>query len=440
MQDDFHRIADALTAALTGQEVLTAWFSAEASDFVRFNHNRVRQAGSVTQRSINVDLIEGQRHASGQLRLSGEFESDRHRASKFLADLREIRSQLPDDPHLLYATDVQSTERREQDRLPDAAGVVADIQKAGTNRDLVGVYAGGAIHAGFANSLGQRNWYTSYSYNLDWSFYHEADKAVKTAYAGFEWRQADFDRKVAWAVEQLSAMAHPAQTVEPGRYRVYLAPAAVHDLIELLGWGGFGLKAHRTKQTSLLKLAEGQAGLAPALTILENTADGVAPNFQEAGFLRPDRVTLIDQGRLGDCLTSPRSAKEYDVPTNGASAHEAPESVDMAAGDLAMQDILERLDTGVYVNNLHYLNYSDRAGCRATGMTRFATYWVEHGAIQGPLNVMRFDETLYRILGENLVDLTAEREMILDPDTYFQRATTSARLPGALIEDFSFTL
>jgi predicted Zn-dependent protease len=73
-------------------------------------------------------------------------------------------------------------------------------------------------------------------------------------------------------------------------------------------------------------------------------------------------------------------------------------------------------------------------------MTRFATFWVEDGEIQAPLNVMRFDETLYRVLGENLVGLTAERELILDPNTYHGRSTDSARVPGALVEDFTFTL
>jgi hypothetical protein len=34
----------------------------------------------------------------------------------------------------------------------------------------------------------------------------------------------------------------------------------------------------------------------------------------------------------------------------------------------------------------------------------------------------------------------AEREFILDPGTYFQRSTDSARLPGALIDDFTLTL
>ena len=102
-------------------------------------------------------------------------------------------------------------------------------------------------------------------------------------------------------------------------------------------------------------------------------------------------------------------------------------------------EVLQRLDTGVYINNVWYLNYSDRTACRITGMTRFVTFWVENGVIQAPLNVMRFDETLYRMLGEKLLALTTERELILDPSTYGERSTASSRMPGAIVDDFTFT-
>jgi hypothetical protein len=38
------------------------------------------------------------------------------------------------------------------------------------------------------------------------------------------------------------------------------------------------------------------------------------------------------------------------------------------------------------------------------------------------------------------VGLTAEREFMLDPGTYGCRSTYSARMPGALIDDFALTL
>lgn len=441
MQEYFYQLADALTALLQGEEIYTCTLSAEDSDFVRFNRSAVRQAGTVRQRFLSLTLIDGRRHASGEVSLSGNFTVDRPRVATLLTTLREQLPYLPADPHLLYATEVYSSEHHGDNRLPeDSAAIVAAIQEAGRGRDLVGIYAAGGIHNGFANSFGQRNWFSSYSYNFDWSFYLQGDKAVKSGYAGLVWDPAEFARKVDAASEQLAVLAQPPRTIAPGRYHVYLAPVALSEIIGLLGWGGFGLKAHRTKQTTLLKMIAEGALLHPMVTIRENTGDGVAPNFQEAGFIKPDQVTLIDNGIFRDCLVSPRSAKEYDVPTNGASGGEMPESLEMAAGSLASAEALHRLDTGVYINNVWYLNYSDRTACRITGMTRFATFWVENGVIQAPLNVMRFDETLYRMFGENLLSLTAERDLLLDPSTYGARSTGSARIPGALVQDFTFTL
>ncbi len=441
MQEYFYQLADRLTALLQGKEIYTCTFDAEESDFVRFNRSAVRQAGTVTQRSLSVNLIDGQRHTHGGISLSGDWEEDHAHLATLVTNLRAQLPYLPDDPHLLYATEVHSSEHAGENRLPeDTNAVIASILDAGRGRDLVGIYAAGGIHDGFANSFGQRNWFSSYSYNFDWSFYHQGDKAVKCAYAGLVWNPSEFAHKVATATEQLAVLAQPPRTIAPGRYRVYLAPAALADIVGLLSWGGFGLKDHRTKQTVLLKMAEEGARLHPAVTIQENIADGVGANFQEAGFIKPDCVTLIANGAFRDCLVSPRSAKEYGVPTNGASGGEMPDALDVAGGSLPESEVLRQLDTGIYINNVWYLNYSDRTACRMTGMTRFATLWVENGVIQAPLNVMRFDETLYRMLGENLVGLTAERELILDSSTYGGRSTASSRMPGAVVKDFTFTL
>ncbi len=440
MQTYFNELADHIGAQLKGKEVFTATFDAEDSDFVRFNHNEVRQAGSVTQRRMGIHLIDGQRHVSGDISLSGEKDGDQRQISRLLEILRATLPSLPDDPHLLYSEDVQSGEHHGDDQLPPGPETVQNVIKVAKGKDLIGIYAAGGIHSGFANSFGQRNWYSTHSFNLDWSIYHQRDKAVKKGYAGFVWNQDDFAGKMREAKEQLKVLARKPRTIKPGKYRVYLSPVAMFDILNTLAWGGFGLKDHRTKQTTLLKMIEEGAELHPQVTISENTAEGVAPNFQSAGFIKPGRVPLIEDGCFRNCLASPRSAKEYGVATNGASGWEAPESFDMAAGNLPQADVLGELDEGLYINNVWYLNYSDRPACRMTGMTRFATFWVEGGKIAAPVNVMRFDETIYRMLGDNLVGLTAERDFLLDAETYEQRSTQSGRLPGALVNDFALTL
>jgi predicted Zn-dependent protease len=440
VQDLFLRLADGITSRLRGDEVYTASFAGEDSDFVRFTGGAVRQAGAVTQRTLTLDLIAGRRHAVGRVALSDDLDTDRRRLDRLVGELRARRAALPEDPFLLYASEVRSSTRAAENRLPLSADVVGEVGAAARGRDLVGCYAAGGIYAGFANAFGQRNWYASYSYDLDWSLHHGAGTAVKARYAGVEWEPAALASRMGAAGEQLAILARPTHTIAPGRYRAYLAPAALEEVLGMVAAEGFSLRARQTKTTPLLRMAEGAVQLHPAVTIVEDTQAGIAPDFQEAGFVRPPRVPLVRDGAAVGCLVSPRSAQEFGAVTNGAAATEAPLSLDMAAGTLPATDVLRRLDTGVYVSNVWYLNYSDRSACRLTGLTRFASFWVERGTIAAPLGVMRFDESLYRILGDRLAGLTAERELILDPDTYGARSVRSARVPGALVEEFTFTL
>jgi predicted Zn-dependent protease len=429
-----------LTGALRGAEVLTASYRGEASQFVRFNGAKVRQAGSVRQGELTVELVDGRRHASATVAVAGDPSIDQPRLDRALADLRSQVAVVPEDPYLLVAEDQPSTERIGRGALPAPDDAVHAVLAAATGRDLAGVYAAGTTTAGFASSTGQRNWFESATFNLDWSFHLHADKAVKNLYAGTDWDPAAFARKVDWSLRQLEVLARPPMELRPDDYRTYLAPAAVRELVDMLAWGGFGIRDQRTRQTPLLRMHAEGATFAPGVRIVEDTAGGAAPDFQEQGFVKPAEVVLIDRGRPVDLLVSPRSAQEYGVPTNGAAEHEAPESVAMAPGHIPTDAVLDTLGTGLHVGNLWYLNFSDRAACRTTGMTRFATFWVEGGEVVAPVNVLRFDDTAFHLLGDHLVGLTDETELLLDPSTYGHRSTASARLPGALVEAMRFTL
>jgi predicted Zn-dependent protease len=444
MQDYFYTLADAIAARLTGGEGFTASFSGERSQFVRFNRSAVRQPGTVSQSYLSVELFRGKRHASATVTLTEDRSEDESSIGSAIEDLRSVLADTEEDPHFVLNTEPQSTERLTPDRLASSRDAVDAILSAGVGEDLVGFYAAGPIHDGFANSYGQRNWHTVHAFNFDACFYLRGDpavkdRAVKMEYGGQIWDSAEFAAKAAAARAQLASLAKPAKTLSPGGYRVYLTPAAIEEVMGMLCWEGFSFAARKTATTPLLRLGNGES-FSPLVSITEDIADGLAPAFQSEGFLRPGKIALITGGALGATLASPRSAAEFGAVQNGAEYYEAPVALDMAAGTLPDKDVLVALGTGVYAGNLWYLNYSDRNACRMTGMTRFATFWVENGEIVAPLNVMRFDDSAYRFLGANLVGLTAARDWRLSTDTYEARSTRSMHLPGALIDDFRLTL
>lgn len=438
MQDYFYSLSENLFKQLKGDEQLLLSFEGEDSDFVRLNNNKIRQAGCVAQRSLCLDLIEGKRHAEACVELAGDKQQDIKQLTETLVKLREQRAFLPDDPYLSFATEINNTEYHHDAEVINSHQAIEQIVQAGIGLDLVGIFANGSQYVGFANSMGQRNWHSSANFNFDWSCYLAKDKAVKNNYAGFDWQQEKLAAKIENCKHQLAVLAKPAKIIDPGSYRAYLAPSAVKEIMGMLSWGGFGLKSHRTKSTPLIQMLEQDRILASTVSLREHHARGLAPAFTGNGFIKPDHVQLIENGHYKDCLVNPRSAMEYNSVTNAGS--EYPCALDLAAGDLPEEKILSELGSGLYINNLWYLNFSDRNACQLTGMTRFACFWIEDGKIQAPINVMRFDDSLYNLFGTNLLGLTAERDLMLDSSTYGQRSNSSMELPGALVKAMCFTL
>ncbi|HEX4338730.1 MAG TPA: metallopeptidase TldD-related protein [Polyangiaceae bacterium] len=435
----FDLVDDARTR-LVGSEILLASLASEESDFVRFNRARVRQAMTIRQSYLTLSLIAGKRQDTVTLSLGGAYGEDRERVRVALDGMRASLPAMPEDPYLLYSTEPEQSERIETSCLPAAGDALDVILDAAKGTDFVGIFAAGPVRRVFASSLGHRFVHEVSSYQLDFSLYHARDKAAKGSLAAFDWNPAAVQKAIADTETELAHLTRPPKTLATGAHRAYLAPGAVAEIVAMLSWGGVSEKAQRTKTSSLQKLVSGEAQLSEKISLRENIAAGLAPAFDDVGFSKPGVVSLVDAGKHSGAMVSARTGKEYGIDANGASPEEELTSADLAAGTLAEEDVLSRLGTGVYVKNLWYLGFSDRPSARMTGMTRFATLWVEEGRVVAPLDVMRFDDGLFRMLGENLVDLTASRLFRVSPNTYGARSVETTRVPGALLSELLFTL
>ncbi len=440
----FSALADALCTGRDGIERTTLLLKAETSDFIRFNRGRVRQATAVSQGHATLAVVCDGRRIELTVSLTGRLDDDCATLHNERDRLIDELSQVPVDPFLLLPDAVCSSHRHEQGRLPTPQALIGAVADAAHGLDLVGFYAGGPVVRAYADSRGQRNWHHVESFHFEWCLYQAGDKAVKSTCAGSTWSAEAFGARLREAACRLPLLARTPRVLDAGAYRAYLAPAAVAELVSTVGWGGFGIKARRNGTSSLARLAGAAPGgatvLDPAFDLREATGTGLAPAFTDDGFARPGQLLLIQAGRAGETLNSPRSASEFGVAANGANPTETPESLSLAGGTLATADALTALDRGLYVSNLWYLNYSDRSAGRMTGMTRFACFWVEGGRLVEPLQVMRFDDSFLRMFGSGLRGLTRETELLPESSTYGERQLASVTTPGALIDGWQLTL
>lgn len=451
IESGFNKLADYLVSSLNKDEHLTISLNSERSQFTRFNHAKVRQTGVVADGTMSLNLICNQREANAAFPFTGDWTVDSTRALDNLSYLRQEVAQIPENPYAVLPENKGSSREVYEGELLPAEQAIAALLEPTQGVDFIGFYAAGAIARANANSAGQKHWFATETFSIDYSMFtsveladnsagdRTADRAVKGGYAGRHWEQAAYAAQIDRSKQQLQALSLPAKSIQRGQYRTYFAPDAAAELLGMLR-GAVGEASLQQGSSALLKLRQGERQLSPLLNLKENFRGGTVPRFNELGEMSPEELPVIVAGQLVNPLVSTRTAKEYGKTANGAGSSEYMRAPEVGVGDLAAAEILTRLGTGLYLSNLHYLNWSDRPGGRITGMTRYACFWVENGEIVAPIENLRFDDSIYEFLNANLEAFTDFQEFIPATDTYGSRSLGGIAVPGMLVSSFTFTL
>ncbi|AUN99217.1 Zn-dependent protease [Bacteriovorax stolpii] len=424
---------------LKSDEALTLNFTGEETLFSRLSKAKVRQVTNLQQAFIDFVFVKGNKVLTFNMPFRAN-ESDVTLALKKLNQSREWIAALPEDPYLVRPKFYGVTKEENLNQLPNNEEMMGQVLDIAGNVDLAGVFSSGDVVRATINSEGQFHWFKTRNFYLDYSLYNDKQKAVKSLYAGSDWDNTELKRNIKDAEHKLSLMNRDSKKVARGDYRVYLAPSAVNELLGTLSWGGVSMSAHQQGNGSLKDLWQAKKKMSPKFTLKEDYSLGLAPRFNDAGEVSPAELMLIEKGEFKNFLVSTRTANEYKLESNFASDWESMRSPVISTGDLSRDDIYKELGTGLYLSDLHYLNWSDRETARVTGMTRYACFWVENGEIASPIEDLRFDESYYSMFGDALERITNFSEISPSTGSYFQRDVGGTRTPGLLLSNFKFTL
>lgn len=440
LEISFNQLVDFLKDNTHANEAFTVNFNAEDSQFIRFNQAKVRQTGQVRNGVVRLTYMKDQRSSYWEFPLTGDLDRDREAAAIALDNLKQEVPTLPEDPYLVLPKGNATSREIHSGALLPMDQVELTLLPRVLDLDFAGIYAAGQILRGYADSAGQKHWFSTDSYSLDYSVFTPSGMAVKGTLAGNEWRTRDYDRKIQESRIQLSRLARPTKNLQRGQYRTYFEPAAVAEISYMLSWEGVSEACFQQGSSCFAPMRRGERQLSKQFNLRENFGYGLVPRFNEFGEVAPSELPIIHEGTLNNLLVSSKTAQEYQLEANAANASETLRAPEIGTGDLSIEDVFQTLDTGLYVSNLHYLNWSDQPTGRITGMTRYACFWVEDGEIVAPIDNLRFDESLYNFWGENLVALTDTQEFVPDVASYGSRALGGVWTPGMLVDSFSYTL
>ncbi len=443
MKNYLERLSVELFHELTGDEELSLGLHSEESEFIRFNQSKVRQNTSLMQHELNLVFQKERRTYKSTLSLTLNFKYDAEVLKNLILKLREDLMQIDENPKYTKMVNNGTSEVYKKSQRPATPSVVKKINEQFSDSDLAGYYCAGPIRQASLNSAGQFHYFENDQFFLDYSIY-DGPRAAKGFYSDEKWSDTEFISQTLQLKNTLALLKKPQVQVKPGAYKTYLAPMALGEIMQIFNWRAVSRSAYEQGFAPLKKLYTKESLFSSMFSLIENNELGLNSHFNSRGEISPKHLPIIENGEMKNFLINQATAKEYGLVSNNADEgllnNEAMRSMEVRAGTLNEKNILSELGTGLYLTNLHYINWSDPQAARITGMTRFACFWVENAEIIGPIQDLRFDDSLYNLFGSQLIHLTDHVSTFVNTATYQKRSLGGMKVPGVLLNKMNFTL
>ena len=157
----FGRACDALFGALKGTEALAVEFEGEDSTFLRFNHGKVCQLGSVERADLTLRFYAAGRTLGSGVGLSGDSDADAEACVSLITRLRDQAALLPEDPYQVLPAATGASREEFSGRMPDPSRLVEEVLEPGdaiarAGADFVGLHSQGPVCRGAAASSGSK--------------------------------------------------------------------------------------------------------------------------------------------------------------------------------------------------------------------------------------------------------------------------------------------
>ena len=441
----FHDICSQVFSFLENNEQLTIYLEGENSQYFRFNDSKLRQSGIIEDYAVTISLFSGKKSLQSATTVSSDIESSVINLKNEIQALRDPLSLIPENEFTSFPDNFESIEMIKSGKLPDRNEILEALMDVITRDYLTGVWTSGKIFRACSTSEGTNHWFEKDSFIFDFSLIDEKENMVKVLFPGNDWDKDRFTAAFQEASSKLKLMNKPKMEFKPGKYRVWLEPNAVADFVDMFNWNGVSESAFRNGSSCLLKMRSSDQKLSNLFSLKESFSSQATASFNSRGEVSND-VSIIHKGELMNTLVNSKTALEYNMVSNFAEESnswgmgEYMRSPLMESGDIENDECLEKLGTGIFISNIHYLNWSDTLGGRITGLTRYACYWVENGKMVAPIKTMRFDDSFYNFFGSNLEGVG--KEILARPvtATYDGRNPGETTCPGILVNDFELTL
>ena len=437
-ESEAKRLANGALAAAAGCPAEVSVRFTDAS-LTRFANNEIHQ--NVAERSAAVSVRVGVGRRWGTASTNDLSDGG---VQKAVAQASEIAQALPDSdrylPLLAPATtpsvgsyDIDTAEYGPMQRAAEVRTITGKAADAGLT--AAGAFRTSAHGTAVANSEGLFVYHAGTTADL-MAVVMDDDAS---GHAGqLSTRVGDIDAEAVADEAAAKAIAGRApRSLPPGDYEVVLEEFAVSDMLDFLGYVGFGGLAVEERR-SFMSGRLGEAVMGPNVSIWDDPLDdaGIPRPFDSEG--APARRTdLVRDGAAASPVHDRFTAAKAGTETTGHAlpAHYSmgpiPRNMFLAPGGASRGDLVTSVRRGLLITRFWYTRVVHPLTVHMTGMTRDGVFLIEDGEVAGPVRDLRFTESYLEAL--NRVDaIAAETKLVRE---FF----SVNRVPALKIASWRFT-
>ena len=239
-------------------------------------------------------------------------------------------------------------------------------------------------------------------------------------------------------ISHLKAKVETASTqiidVEPDHYEVILAPRCIAEFFGFLVWGGMSAGAYDRKM-SFFQDKLNQQVFPETINLTDNPEYPGIINYEynsEGHLYR--KLKLIEKGVFKNFLVDNYYSHKTGLEKNGNEAN----CLVLEAGDKNLAEMIKSVKKGLYISNLHYMNYINRKETSVTGLTRDGTFLIEDGILKNVVNNLRYTVKIADVINK-ISEIENRLYLVPASDNYGEFGITSYAMPHVKVSAFKIT-
>lgn len=256
---------------------------------------------------------------------------------------------------------------------------------------------------------------------------------VLQSYGGENLELFDEAAFTAQLVDKVKTAGAEVVDVDPGEYKVILAPRCIGEFLGYLMW-----MANARSLDQNVSPFEGKVGekLFPEhVTVRDDaTQPGVISyRYNNEGRVY-EKLDIIDKGVFRNFLVDNYYSHKTGLAKTGALGY----CISFETGDKPLEEMLSGVEKGLYISSLHYMNFINPKETSVTGLTRDGTFLIENGKLTRVVNNLRYTQRITEIL-ERITQVEDTATIVPGSSNYGNFNIMTASMPHVLVDGFKIS-